>query len=143
MGLVNGAGNLGSLCVPHLTPGGTRQCKILTVRLQDWIIYMASQLGSGVPSVDDHRALQFRSLERLGFRYVGANPHPSVFRLGPTYAHACLVIRQMLIHENKRMDREEQELTGDQRERVEEAARLEGISFEEAVRRRRGFRYLY
>ncbi|KAG6379742.1 hypothetical protein JVT61DRAFT_10277 [Boletus reticuloceps] len=37
-----------------------------------------------------------------------------------------------LIYENKRMEREEQELTEDQRERVEEAARL-----------RRGFRYLY
>ncbi|KAF8551300.1 MFS general substrate transporter [Imleria badia] len=53
------------------------------------------------------------------------------------------VLRQMLIHENKRMDREELELAEDQRERIEEAARLEGISFEEAVRRRRGFRYLY
>lgn len=29
------------------------------------------------------------------------------------------------------------------RERVEEAARLEGITFEEAVERRKGFRYLY
>ncbi|KAN0084455.1 Major facilitator superfamily domain containing protein [Tylopilus felleus] len=54
-----------------------------------------------------------------------------------------LVMRQMLIHENKQMEQEEQELAQGQRERVEEAARLEGISFEEAVRRRRGFRYLY
>ncbi|KAI9459750.1 major facilitator superfamily domain-containing protein [Boletus coccyginus] len=54
-----------------------------------------------------------------------------------------LVMRQMLIRENKRMEREEQKLTGGQRERIEEAARLEGISFEEAVRLRRGFRYLY
>ncbi|KAF8434850.1 hypothetical protein L210DRAFT_3632643 [Boletus edulis BED1] len=36
------------------------------------------------------------------------------------------VMRQMLIHEHKRTEREEQELTEDQRERVEEAARLEG-----------------
>lgn len=50
-------------------------------------------------------------------------------------------MRQMLIRENKQM--EERELTGGQRERIEEAAKLEGISFEEAVRRRRGFRYLY
>ncbi|KAI9459753.1 major facilitator superfamily domain-containing protein [Boletus coccyginus] len=54
-----------------------------------------------------------------------------------------LVMRQMLIRENKQMEREEQELTEGQRERIEEAARLEGISFEEAVRLRRGFRYLY
>lgn len=53
------------------------------------------------------------------------------------------VMRQMLVRENKRMDQEEQIFTEAQRERVEEAARLEGISFEEAVRRRRGFRYLY
>ena len=52
-------------------------------------------------------------------------------------------MRQMLIYENKQMEREERELTEGQRERIEEAARLEGISFEEAVRRRRGFRYLY
>ena len=54
-----------------------------------------------------------------------------------------LVMRQMLIRENKRMELEDLELTEGQRERIEEAARLEGISFEEAVRRRRGFRYLY
>ena len=33
--------------------------------------------------------------------------------------------------------------TGARRERIEEAARLEGISFEEALQRKRGFRYLY
>ena len=55
----------------------------------------------------------------------------------------CLVMRQLLICENKRMEREEQEPTEGQRERIEEAARLEGISFEEAARFRRGFRYLY
>ena len=52
-------------------------------------------------------------------------------------------MRQMLIRENKRMEREEQELTESQRERIEEAAKLEGVSFEEAVRSRREFRYLY
>lgn len=34
-------------------------------------------------------------------------------------------------------------LEGSGRERIEEAARLEGITFEEAVKRRKGFRYLY
>ena len=32
---------------------------------------------------------------------------------------------------------------GPERERIEDAARLEGISFEEAMNRRKGFRYLY
>lgn len=55
-----------------------------------------------------------------------------------------LVIRQILVHENKVLEEQEMlDLKGSGRERVEEYARLEGISFEEAVRRRRGFRYLY
>jgi len=42
------------------------------------------------------------------------------------------------------MDTEEKTLMeGPGRERIEEAARLEGITFEEAVKRRKGFRYLY
>lgn len=42
------------------------------------------------------------------------------------------------------MEREELDvMNGPGRERIEEAAKLEGITFEEAVRRRMGFRYLY
>lgn len=42
------------------------------------------------------------------------------------------------------MERAELDLMhGPERERIEEAAKLEGISFDEAVRRRMGFRYLY
>ncbi|KAF8839409.1 MFS general substrate transporter [Paxillus ammoniavirescens] len=55
-----------------------------------------------------------------------------------------LLMRQILIRENKQMDRLELELMqGPERERIEEAARLERITFEEAMRRRKGFRYLY
>nr|VWO95816.1 Uncharacterized protein [Ganoderma boninense] len=55
----------------------------------------------------------------------------------------ALVIRYILVWENKRLDREEQDTRkGAQRERIEDAARLEGITFEEALRRKRGFRYL-
>ncbi|KAG8221319.1 major facilitator superfamily domain-containing protein [Butyriboletus roseoflavus] len=54
------------------------------------------------------------------------------------------VIRVLLVRENKRMERAELDLMhGPERERVEEAAKLEGISFDEAVRHRMGFRYLY
>lgn len=50
----------------------------------------------------------------------------------------------MLIRENKQMDREEKRMMeGAERARVEEAAKLEGITFEQAIERRRGFRYLY
>lgn len=55
-----------------------------------------------------------------------------------------IVFRMLLVRENKRMEREELNLMhGPERERIEEAARLEGITFDEAVRRRKGFRYLY
>ncbi|KAI3621230.1 tartrate transporter [Moniliophthora roreri] len=53
----------------------------------------------------------------------------------------ALTLRQMLVRENKRLDADE--LQGANRARVEEAAKLEGISFEEALERRKGFRYLY
>ncbi|KAG2109337.1 major facilitator superfamily domain-containing protein [Suillus discolor] len=54
------------------------------------------------------------------------------------------LMRWILIKENKNMDMEEKKLMeGPGRERIEEAARLEGITFEEAVKRRKGFRYLY
>ena len=75
---------------------------------------------------------------------LGKFPIPSFsVSVERTLTCMCLVMRQMLIRENKRMEREEQVLTEGQRQRIEEAATLEGISFEEAVRRRRGFRYLY
>ncbi|OBZ69787.1 hypothetical protein A0H81_10482 [Grifola frondosa] len=52
----------------------------------------------------------------------------------------ALVIRCMLVRQNARLEREELEnLKGARRERIEEAARLEGISFEEALERKKGF----
>lgn len=53
------------------------------------------------------------------------------------------VMRYILVNQNKQLEREELKvLKGAQRERIEEAARLEGITFEEALQRKRGFRYL-
>ncbi|KAG1900982.1 major facilitator superfamily domain-containing protein [Suillus fuscotomentosus] len=55
-----------------------------------------------------------------------------------------LLMRWILIKENKNMDMEEKKLMeGPGRARIEEAAKLEGITFEEAMTRRKGFRYLY
>ncbi len=60
------------------------------------------------------------------------------------YSLCSTVIRQMLVRENKRLDESElEDLKGAKRERIEEFAKLEGISFEEALERKRGFRYLY
>lgn len=55
-----------------------------------------------------------------------------------------VVIRCMLVQQNRQLDREEvEDLKGARRGRIEEAARLEGLTFEQALERKRGFRYLY
>lgn len=54
------------------------------------------------------------------------------------------VMRCILKRENRQLDEDELgALSGADRERMEEATRLEGITFEEAMERKRGFRYLY
>ncbi|KAF8529691.1 major facilitator superfamily domain-containing protein [Hysterangium stoloniferum] len=77
---------------------------------------------------------------------------------GPTYHKSMLIglgssvlfiavaflVRQILIRENRALDAQELLLLeGPNRERVKEFARLEGITFEEALVRKKGFRYLY
>ncbi|KAF8918389.1 MFS general substrate transporter [Mucidula mucida] len=53
-------------------------------------------------------------------------------------------MRQHLIRANAKMDEDEKaQMAVVDRERVEEAARLEGITYEQAIEKRRGFRYLY
>ena len=53
-------------------------------------------------------------------------------------------MRVMLIRENKRLARDElKDLKAANRERVEKAAQLEGISLDQALEQRKGFRYLY
>ncbi|KAF9073504.1 MFS general substrate transporter [Rhodocollybia butyracea] len=55
-----------------------------------------------------------------------------------------ITLRQWIIWDNKKLDQNENvALDGLDRTRVEEAARLEGITFEQAMQRRKGFRYLY
>lgn len=51
----------------------------------------------------------------------------------------------MLVRQNREFDEAEavEELHGIHLQRVQNAARLEGISFEEAKQKRKGFRYLY
>ncbi|KAF8967940.1 MFS transporter [Flammula alnicola] len=56
----------------------------------------------------------------------------------------ALVIRIMLVRENRRLDQDEQgALKEAKQERIEQAAKLEGITVEEAMDKKRGFRYLY
>lgn len=55
-----------------------------------------------------------------------------------------LLIRQILVRKNKKLDADEKlVMEGSNRTRVEEAAKLEGITFEQAMERRKGYRYLY
>lgn len=50
----------------------------------------------------------------------------------------------MLVRENRKLDADEKAaMEGANRTRVEEAARLEGITFEQAMERRKGYRFLY
>jgi len=54
------------------------------------------------------------------------------------------VLQTILIRENQKMDADDKAtMDGANRSRVEKAARLEGISFEQVMERRKGFCYLY
>ncbi|KAJ3501242.1 hypothetical protein NLJ89_g9428 [Agrocybe chaxingu] len=79
--------------------------------------------------------------------YMGPKYHQSMgISLGALVISTVLslIIRQMLVHENRTLDEDEKAaMEGANRARVEEAARLEGITFEEAMERRKGYRYLY
>ncbi|KAF9527383.1 MFS transporter [Crepidotus variabilis] len=56
----------------------------------------------------------------------------------------AFVVRQILVRENRKLDENEKTaLEGADRLRVEQAAKLEGITFDQAMERRKGFRYLY
>jgi hypothetical protein len=55
------------------------------------------------------------------------------------------VIRTMLVRENRRLDHEDSDLLSlkeAKRERIVQAAKLEGITIAEAMEKQRGFRYL-
>lgn len=56
----------------------------------------------------------------------------------------CLVFRQHLVSLNRRLDEGQDETAlSTRKEAIKAAAELEGISDEEAMRRAKGFRYLY
>lgn len=56
----------------------------------------------------------------------------------------AFVIRYILIKQNKEFEKDELEnMTPERRQRIEDAARLEGLTFEEALEKKKGFRYLY
>jgi len=54
----------------------------------------------------------------------------------------AIVIRTMLARENRRMNHEDSDMNEAKRGRIEQAAKLEGITMAEAMEKQRGFRYL-
>ncbi|KAJ3484026.1 hypothetical protein NLI96_g5905 [Meripilus lineatus] len=77
----------------------------------------------------------------------GPDYHPSMYIGIASLAFAiflAFVIRCILVRQNSQWEKEElANLKGAERARIEEAARLEGVTFEEALERKKGFRYLY
>lgn len=68
----------------------------------------------------------------------------SAIVVGILVLNRCTGIRQHLIRRNKRSDDDERiAMQGANDFRVKEAALLEGITFDQAMERRKGFRYLY
>jgi len=75
----------------------------------------------------------------------GPDYHPSMAISLAALAFSSVlafVIRHMLVRRNGKLDADEQRVRANQI-RVKEAAVLEGITFEQAMERRKGFRYLY
>ncbi|KAG1781867.1 major facilitator superfamily domain-containing protein [Suillus placidus] len=86
----------------------------------------------------------FGNLGNMMGSYVWSPSYSPQYHQSMIVALCSLVfMRWILIKENKEMDMQEKKLMeGPGRDRIEEAARLEGITFEEAMKRRKGFRYL-
>ncbi|KAK7688346.1 hypothetical protein QCA50_008718 [Cerrena zonata] len=77
----------------------------------------------------------------------GPDYHPSMFIGIATLVFASflgLVIRYLLVKANKDFEKKElADLSEAQRKRIEEAAKLEGITVAQAMENKKGFRYLY
>ncbi|KAE9407361.1 MFS general substrate transporter [Gymnopus androsaceus JB14] len=120
IGFVNGIGNLGNLMGSYT-----------------W----KAEWGPGVYASYSLNKSKFITLSSL------LDYHPSMGISFGSLAIATvlsLVLRQWVIRDNKKLDEDEKLAFGEaNRARVEEAARLEGITFDQAMQRRKGFRYLY
>ncbi|EKM53442.1 uncharacterized protein PHACADRAFT_211138 [Phanerochaete carnosa HHB-10118-sp] len=77
----------------------------------------------------------------------GPNYHPSMIIGLASLAFSSVLavaMRCMLVSQNKKLDKSGiEDLTDAERDRIEEAARLEGLTVEEAMERKKGFRFLY
>jgi hypothetical protein len=137
IGMVNGFGNIGTVYGPsHL--GKLIFSSHLT---QDGFLHVEINMGSQVSSIF-HNISCCARLEHIPIiRFVGSNFHTlQRVHIFP----ASSVIRQMLIRRNQKLDTDEKAaLEGADQTRVAKAARLEGLTFEQAMERRKDYRYLY
>jgi hypothetical protein len=106
---------------------------------QDGVLHMEGWVGPKISPVNGNiaRCSGFQHTTLLGY---------DIILLFDDQIMNCafIAIRQMLIRRNQKLDADEKAaMEGANRARVEEAARLEGITFEQAMERRKGYRYLY
>lgn len=112
----------------------------LMPREQHWLICVEGRVGPQLSPLNDHRSgvscVQFRPRARCVFRLLVRSESRGI--------DMCVAIRYMLVSQNKKLDKSGvEDLTDAERDRIEEAARLEGLTLEEALERKKGFRYLY
>lgn len=105
--------------------------------LQDQLVHLEGRVGPELSPIYVYRHRGAGVCDFPGDRSV------SLVFMSDCSLIATTVIRGILIYQNKKLERMEiQYLTAAEEERIRDAARLEGITYEEAARRRRGFRYL-
>lgn len=96
-------------------------------------------MGPRLPPIHVHRHRVLLAEHRPRSRYVCLTLN-LCFRTH----YVTTVVRHILIAQNKKLDESDaEEMTPARRQRIEDAARLEGLTFEEAAERQKGFRYLY
>lgn len=100
---------------------------------------METSVGAQIPPINDH-------ISRCA-RHECHNVIRSVDVLFPatscSHFRTLLAIRQMLIQKNKKLDSDERAALEGNQARVAEAAHLEGMTLEQAIERRKSYRYLY
>jgi hypothetical protein len=140
MGIVNGFGNIGNLLVihsftdnPFLTNAGDHGSVGSFVWKSQWgpDYHNSMYIGTGALVIATGLGLCAFIIPNSVLIHIGSN-------------ECVTVIRFMLIKENRKLDEDEQgALKGANRERLEQAAKLEGVTLEEAMERKKTFRYLY
>ena len=107
-----------------------------------WVLIPGNQIGA--PSIINQWPYLWQHLFLVLFYLsvrINFNNQSVLFRV---IKNNALVIRQILVKKNKKLDADENlVMKGVNRTRVEDAAKLEGITFEQAMERRKGYRYLY